>query len=424
MVPANPARNPSVFISYSQDSTDHSAKVLALADWLRSKGVDASIDQYEQNPVEGWPHWTQKQIGSSDFVVVVCTQPYRRRVEKKESIGVGLGATWEGQLIYNCLYEAQGVNNKFVPVLISENDKAGIPGPLAQSQHYLVDREERYWDLYRALTHQPLVDKPELGTIISLPARNRKIAMPSSPVEIASSISFSRGFPPRPVNEIPRDNIVNTLKTQAASVRFVVVEGAEGAGKTTLLSQIARRFCDTTASVFLSSDDRASFDRETIAETLAYQFYWLLHESPRPHGRADLAEVQGYAEELRRLSRRSGKKFMIIIDGLSEVGALLPGGPKSILEIFPQLGLDAFTFVVSGDLGDLQPAIGRAIKAKSFPVIDFGIEDSIHFFEGVVDQRELLARLHHASEGLPARLASLRRLIISGVSVESHTREH
>jgi hypothetical protein len=43
-----------VFISYSHDSVEHTRRVRALAEQLRKDGVDASIDQYTQDPNEGW----------------------------------------------------------------------------------------------------------------------------------------------------------------------------------------------------------------------------------------------------------------------------------------------------------------------------------------------------------------------------------
>ena len=41
---------PSVFISYSHDTEQHVDAVLWLANKLRSDGIDASIDQYEESP--------------------------------------------------------------------------------------------------------------------------------------------------------------------------------------------------------------------------------------------------------------------------------------------------------------------------------------------------------------------------------------
>jgi len=45
-----------VFISYSHDSAEHSARVLALADKLREMGVDVELDRYHVRPPKGWPH--------------------------------------------------------------------------------------------------------------------------------------------------------------------------------------------------------------------------------------------------------------------------------------------------------------------------------------------------------------------------------
>src|ERR1019366_2744765 len=103
-----------VFISYSHDSRQHEDDVLELSDRLRLAGVDACIDQYEDDPPAGWHVWMQKQIESAGFVLLVCTDNYRRRVEKKESLGKGLGAIWEGQIIYSHLYSGGGKNTKFI----------------------------------------------------------------------------------------------------------------------------------------------------------------------------------------------------------------------------------------------------------------------------------------------------------------------
>jgi SEFIR domain len=40
------APSPKVFISYSHDSGSHEERVLALAERVRSHGVDAQLDQY------------------------------------------------------------------------------------------------------------------------------------------------------------------------------------------------------------------------------------------------------------------------------------------------------------------------------------------------------------------------------------------
>ena len=64
--------NPRVFISYAHKNQAYEDKVLKLANKLRSEGIDAMIDQYEEAPSEGWPRWMEHQITESEFVLVLC----------------------------------------------------------------------------------------------------------------------------------------------------------------------------------------------------------------------------------------------------------------------------------------------------------------------------------------------------------------
>jgi hypothetical protein len=83
--------HPKVFISYSHDSLEHSDRVRELSDRLRADGIDSILDQYELSPPEGWPLWTDKQIRDAEFVLMVCTETYYRRVMGEEESGIGLG---------------------------------------------------------------------------------------------------------------------------------------------------------------------------------------------------------------------------------------------------------------------------------------------------------------------------------------------
>ena len=78
---------PKVFISYSHDSTEHAERVLELSNRLRRDGVDCMIDQYRRRTEAGWTLWMEKQIENSDFVLMVCTETYFRRVRDDEESG-------------------------------------------------------------------------------------------------------------------------------------------------------------------------------------------------------------------------------------------------------------------------------------------------------------------------------------------------
>jgi hypothetical protein len=165
---------PKVFISYSHDTVEHQERVLGLADRLRADGIDAEIDQYNTAPPEGWPLWCERQIEAADFVLVVCTETYHRRVRGDEDRGKGLGVVWEAQIIRQLLYDAGAVSNKFVPVLFSDASPEQIPMPIKGGTRYVIDTEDGYEDLYRRLTGQPRLLRPALGTIRPLPTRSRQ----------------------------------------------------------------------------------------------------------------------------------------------------------------------------------------------------------------------------------------------------------
>jgi TIR domain len=166
--------SPRVFISYTHDSEEHKNRVFDLSDRLRAEGVDCHIDQYEDSPPEGWARWMHNQIQDSDYVLVVCTETYKRRFEGKEAVGKGIGAKWEGAIITQHLYESEGRNSKFIPVALSEEDVTYIPLELRQGTRYVLNTEEGYNDLYFRLTDQRRRLKRALGELRALPALERK----------------------------------------------------------------------------------------------------------------------------------------------------------------------------------------------------------------------------------------------------------
>ena len=130
---------PRLFISYSHDSAEHEDRVLALADRLRHDGIDALIDQYDTAPPDGWPMWMDREIQKADFVAMVCTETYLRRVEGRELPGKGRGVLWEAKLIYNSLYPEDSKVQKFIPVLFAGGQSSYIPLPIRGSTCYQVD---------------------------------------------------------------------------------------------------------------------------------------------------------------------------------------------------------------------------------------------------------------------------------------------
>ena len=102
-----------VFISYAHESTELANTVLGLSDYLRSQGIDAEIDQYEESPPEGWPKWMMRQVQEAEYVLIVCSKLFYDRANDFTGKDEGLGVKWETSLILQQLYESNTNNTKF-----------------------------------------------------------------------------------------------------------------------------------------------------------------------------------------------------------------------------------------------------------------------------------------------------------------------
>ena len=98
------------------------------------------IDQYDPSPEDGWPIWMEKRIRESDFVLVVCTETYSRKIEDRD---VGKGVVWESTLSYQEIYDAR-TNRKFIPVVFESADRTHVPKPLRPYTIFDVGAEESY----------------------------------------------------------------------------------------------------------------------------------------------------------------------------------------------------------------------------------------------------------------------------------------
>jgi hypothetical protein len=155
-----------VFISYTHEYEAHNDRILALSQRLRTAGVECIMDQYEMMPDVGWPRWMINQIQAARFVLVVCTPKYHRRFAGVEPGG----AQWEGAVITQELYDANGRNTKFVPVGFEPHERNSyVPAILRPWTYYNVATEAGYEDLYRLVTAQPKTIPNSIGQVERIP---------------------------------------------------------------------------------------------------------------------------------------------------------------------------------------------------------------------------------------------------------------
>lgn len=347
---------PRLFISYSHDSREHEDRVRALADRLRGDGVDAVIDQYDTAPPDGWPVWMDREIQKADFVGLVCTETYLRRVEGRESPGKGRGVLWEAKLVYNHLYLADTAVQKFVPILLDAGVPSSVPWPLRGLACYQVSTVEGYEKFYRHLTGQHACEKPILGRLKALPT----IAPQSYP----SSLKIrAEQQPPTSLNQRNRrqmlkrvrldwiDGVLKQSLYQVARIEFglqtksdaveqpwkaivqsparsstdvpvgttigkifedhansLLILGAPGTGKTTLLLELANELLD-----------RAEQDEGQPIPVVFNLSSWAV----RRHGldRWLVAELNERSDVPKRLAERwvYSEQIIPLLDGLDEV---------------------------------------------------------------------------------------------------------
>ncbi|MBO7453750.1 MAG: toll/interleukin-1 receptor domain-containing protein [Clostridiales bacterium] len=172
--------NPKVFISYSHKDNDYEQKILSFANKLRSEGIDANVDLYEEAPSEGWQRWMENQINSSDYVVIINSESYYNKFYKNQ----GKGISWEVHIIYQLLYDLGGNNTKFIPIVFEEKDIQYILTPLKSYTFYNIGNNDEYDALYWRLRGIPKIEKPPLGAFRALPKKEQKTMFYSTPIDI------------------------------------------------------------------------------------------------------------------------------------------------------------------------------------------------------------------------------------------------
>ena len=105
-----------------------------------------------------------RNLDEAEFVLMVCTETYRRRVLGREEPGKGLGVRWEGSLIYNRIYHDKPSGSRFIPILLPSSEPTNIPDPVRGHAYYRIATfdltDPGFEALYRHLTDQPATPGP------------------------------------------------------------------------------------------------------------------------------------------------------------------------------------------------------------------------------------------------------------------------
>lgn len=317
-----------------------------LANSLRDHGVDVELDRYHVRPPQGWPRWCEEQLRpeNSRYVLAICTQAYRSRIEGKTPANEGRGVYWEGDVIYNYIYDAKA-NGRFIPVILSGAKDEDIPLPLQGATRYRLDRfelaDEGFEALYRELTEQHAIIKPKLGSIVVLKSKTVETTPKPRPLPVREAVT---GFDPPAAYDISRidsyapENLIGreaetkiiddawtaAVRGEPKRPRVLTFVAMGGEGKTSLVADWAVRRqvdgwpeCEAAfAWTFFSQGARDSYAGDSdlfLAEAL--KFFG-----------GETKEGEGAVEKAKRLARLIGAKCaLLILDGLEPLQ--YPSGP-------------------------------------------------------------------------------------------------
>ena len=150
---------PKVFISYSWESKEHSEWVNSLADKLLADGIEAIIDSYDVIPGDRLPEFMESSIKDSDYVIIICTEEYKRKANNREK-GVG----YESHIISAELYNNHN-DRKFIPIIRQGEFNTAVPtyldGKLAIDLRGNQFNETSYKDLIASIFK--VKKKPKVG---------------------------------------------------------------------------------------------------------------------------------------------------------------------------------------------------------------------------------------------------------------------
>jgi hypothetical protein len=234
--------------------------------------------------------------------------------------------------------------------------------------------------------------------------------------ETTQPATASQTVPATPDPLVSRDNILDTLDTTfGPTIDLVVLEAPSGAGKTTTTLQYLNRHATHAFCLFVRSASRWGYDPDLLRLDLCNQFAAAL-------GRKDFAAPGELPENalgqliyaLQGVARRRNHPFYFLVDGLHDV----PAGDEPVVQqlwLMLPLGLPGFRFLITNEsdhtLPVSLPSASRVLVLPSF-ILD---ESRRYLYDLGITDDTVVEQLHRTCKGLPGRLASVRRLVSSGI---------
>lgn len=237
--------------------------------------------------------------------------------------------------------------------------------------------------------------------------------------EVVDLTIISQTFPKMSGLQIQRQNILVRIDDIFnEGTELVVVEGMDGYGKTTLLAQFVKKHPNHAISIFIKPISRYLYAPEVLRYDLCNQINWILTKEEIEPEEVDDALLRNSLLKLSKRARLRKELFYFVVDGLDEIPEEDLEYREAILAMLP-LGYRNFCFLFSCDSSKINK-IFYNIPIKSFPLSGFVFDETVKYFRDFnnIDLHSL-KEIYKVSKGIPGHLASIKRILLSGIDVQT-----
>lgn len=236
-------------------------------------------------------------------------------------------------------------------------------------------------------------------------------------LDFAQNWNFARDFPVIDANTIARPYFLETIVDILTPENPVVfLEGDEGDGATTTLAQFCLKYPDQTFSLFIKPASRFAYSLDYLRLALAEQFYWYLYSKVFDKPFLDHSEFSTLIHHVRRKKKASTLYF--VVDGLHQIPSEDQRMVESIIKEVLPLGIDNFRFIISGQQAEIGKYISK-VGSKPYQQLRFRPEDTEIYLAGLGIQPQDISEIHKICKGVPGRIASVKRLLQGGTTLQS-----
>lgn len=220
---------------------------------------------------------------------------------------------------------------------------------------------------------------------------------------------------------VSRDFLVDSILDQLENSEVVFVKWPEGYGKTTLLAQFVKKNKYRTVNLFIGS--KWSYKPDSVKVDLCNQIKWAINKEELDENtlrKNDIKSDYLVNRYFRKLSRKGRKRepYYIVVDGLEAIPDRDRHAQKEIINSLP-FGAAGIRFVFSGAPSLLPEDIQSKVEIETLSRVVFGKKHTEEYLSDLVNDREQLDEIHNTCQGIPGRLASVRRILEKGASAEA-----